>query len=152
MFDTTMERKWFLLTMASIILLSALRYQLHHQPLADLIRQRYKWTWAAVFCSVNFKSGGLVYSSVYKFIHEQLPTGNRLSHRESDVYKARCYRCDAAMKTLSTFFSAHPSRDNSGGNPSTALLKRHITRLPQPICMTSYSSACTSSFIPVPFH
>jgi hypothetical protein len=39
---------------------SHVRYQLHFQPLADLIRLRYKWTWS-VYRSVHFKSGALIY-------------------------------------------------------------------------------------------
>jgi hypothetical protein len=64
---------------------SRLRYQLHYQPLADLIRLRYKWT-LTILWSVDLKSSGLIYRSVYdhrtsvtKFIQEQLPTGSRLS-------------------------------------------------------------------------
>jgi hypothetical protein len=83
---------------------SRVRYQLHFQALANLIWLRYKWTWPA-FRSVAFKSGGLMYRSVYdhrtsviKFIHEQLPTSSRLSKRASDLYEARCYRCGAASE------------------------------------------------------
>jgi hypothetical protein len=84
---------------------SRLCYQLHFQPLADLIRLRYKWSWT-VFRLVNFKSGGLMYRSVYghrtsviKFIHEQMPTGSCLSKGASDLYEARCYRCGAETET-----------------------------------------------------
>jgi hypothetical protein len=38
------------------------------------------------------------HTSVIKFIHEQLPTGSRLSKRASDLYEARCYRCGAASE------------------------------------------------------
>jgi hypothetical protein len=84
---------------------SHIRYQLHLQPLADLIQLRYKWT-SPVSRSIDFKSGGLVYRSVYahrtsatKFIHEQLATGSRLSKRASNLYEVRCYWCGAASET-----------------------------------------------------
>jgi hypothetical protein len=63
---------------------SRLRYQLHYQPLAELLRHHYVYD----HCT-----------SVTKFIHEQLPTGSRLSKRDSAIYKSWCYRCNAETET-----------------------------------------------------
>jgi hypothetical protein len=122
---------------------SRIRYQMHRHLLAgDLIRQRYKWTWA-VFRSVDFKSGGLIYRSAYdhrssivKFIHEKLLTGSRLSHRESDIYEAWCYRCGAAHEnSLHILLCPSETGQQGGGTPYTALFERPTPRLYPPICM-----------------
>jgi hypothetical protein len=129
---------------------SQIRYQMHHHPLADLIRQRYKWT-VPVFRSVDFKSGGLIYRSFYehqssltKFIHEQLPTA--AYHIESPMFTMPAVT-DAAtpMRTPSTFSSARQRRASSGGNPFLAPSERHTPRPHRPTSTTYSYSTCKSS-------